>query len=210
LAVTQRSYDQFCPVATSLDILGDRWSLLLMRDLLWNGPSRFQTRMEGNPGLSPALLTARLSELTDHGMIEKRPVGKRHEYALTEHGRGVEPLIDTLYRLGATMLPHVVLNDAKLDYAVLFAARRQGNDLVGHPEPRSVRCIVDNATTTVVVGPGTMRVQRTSEPVGSVRIGLVDLGGLMVGVLTPEQVEPSELDGEIEAARAVLAAFTPS
>ena len=90
-------YGQFCPVAKSAEVLGNPWSLLIVRELLL-GSTRFTALQKGMPRISPTVLNTRLKELEEHGVIVKRPVsGQRgHEYRLTPAGRELAPVIESL------------------------------------------------------------------------------------------------------------------
>src|ERR1700740_1181065 len=66
-----KSYDQYCPVARSLDVLGERWTLLIVRDLM-TGPKRYTDLRQGLPGIAPGLLTARLPTLEGAGLVARR------------------------------------------------------------------------------------------------------------------------------------------
>jgi DNA-binding HxlR family transcriptional regulator len=79
-----RSYGQYDPLAWALDLVGERWTLLILRDLLL-GPRRFTELLDGLPGLSRALLSTRLRKLEDEGLVrrERGPRG-RHVYAVTD------------------------------------------------------------------------------------------------------------------------------
>jgi DNA-binding HxlR family transcriptional regulator len=97
------SYDQACPVARALDVVGERWTLLVLRDLFRKGPLRFQQFEALLPGIAPTTLSARLKTLEAHGVIETRlyaPHPPRYEYALTEKGRALEPVLKALYGWG--------------------------------------------------------------------------------------------------------------
>jgi DNA-binding HxlR family transcriptional regulator len=96
-------YGQRCPVARALDVVGERWSLLILRDLNRKGPLRFQALAEGLPGLAPNTLSARLKLLEEQGVIgsqlyERHP--PRFEYYLTEKGRALVPVLKALYAWG--------------------------------------------------------------------------------------------------------------
>jgi DNA-binding HxlR family transcriptional regulator len=98
-----RAYNQGCPVAKSLEIVGDRWTLLIVRDLL-PGPRRFADLLESLPGVSPAVLSGRLRRLEAHGIIARtlyseRP--RRASYALTPKGRELERVTGALAVWGA-------------------------------------------------------------------------------------------------------------
>ncbi|MBL1076759.1 transcriptional regulator [Nocardia sp. 2] len=86
-------YGQYCPISRALDLLGERWSLLILRDLC-TGTTRFNDLARGLPGLSRSLLTKRLRRFEKAGLVEK--MGSR--YLLTEAGRELEPI---LFGLGA-------------------------------------------------------------------------------------------------------------
>ncbi|MDW3177146.1 MAG: helix-turn-helix domain-containing protein [Acidimicrobiia bacterium] len=92
-----RSYQLLCPVARSLDVLGDRWTLLLLRDL-HAGPAGF-TELQRGLGMATNLLSTRLRELVDAGMVEKTD----DAYALTEVGRSTDRVLWELVRFGSTI-----------------------------------------------------------------------------------------------------------
>jgi DNA-binding HxlR family transcriptional regulator len=98
----RRTYGQPCPVAYTLDLVGERWTLLIVRDLLF-GPLRFTDLRDGLPGMAPNLLSERLRWLVDRGIAEKvelpRPAA-RTVYALTPRGRQLAPVVHALARFG--------------------------------------------------------------------------------------------------------------
>jgi len=104
--VSRRTYDQYCAVARALDVVGERWTLLLVRELL-TGPKRFKDLLDGLPGIGTTLLTARLKDLEGHGIIRRvtlpPPAGSR-VYELTDLGRSLEPVIMSLSRWGLRLL----------------------------------------------------------------------------------------------------------
>ena len=92
-------YDRRCPVARTLDIIGERWTILLLRDLLLEGPRKFQDFERSMPGISPNTLSARLKRLEEGGVIERRFYEEhppRAEYVLTEKGRALGPAMRAL------------------------------------------------------------------------------------------------------------------
>jgi DNA-binding HxlR family transcriptional regulator len=98
-----RLYGQACPVACSLDVLGDRWTLLIVRDLL-QGRGRFQELTESLPGIAPNILSDRLKLLEEHGIVTRRFYSDhppRAEYVLTEKGRELGVVIGALASWGA-------------------------------------------------------------------------------------------------------------
>ncbi|MCG5443885.1 winged helix-turn-helix transcriptional regulator [Micromonospora sp. NIE79] len=98
-----RSYGDPCGVARGLDIIGERWALLVVRDLLL-GPRRFNDLLGGLPGVSPNVLSQRLRQLTEHGVVHRRDLGpptRVHLYELTEWGRALEPILLQFGRWGS-------------------------------------------------------------------------------------------------------------
>ncbi len=97
-----RPYDQSCPIARTLDIVGDRWTLLVLRDLFL-GSSRFRQFLQSSPGLPPKLLSDRLKKLESHGLVERLVYSQhplRAEYALTDRGRSLAPVLEAMVRWG--------------------------------------------------------------------------------------------------------------
>lgn len=97
-----RHYDQYCPVARSLDVLGERWTLLIVRDLLM-GPQRYTDLREAQPGIATDLLTARLRTLEDAGYVQRRELPRPARvtvYELTDSGRRLGRVVVELARLG--------------------------------------------------------------------------------------------------------------
>ncbi len=104
--MSKRSYNQYCAVARALDIVGERWTLLIVRELL-TGPKRFKDLLEGLPGIGTNLLTTRLKDLERYGVVRRTtlpPPAASKVYELTELGRSLEPVIAALGRWGLEFL----------------------------------------------------------------------------------------------------------
>jgi DNA-binding HxlR family transcriptional regulator len=86
----------FDPVARAMDLIGERWLLVLVRQLL-GGPRGFQMLRE-RTGIAPRVLSSRLRQLTERGFIESVQVGTRQQYALTESGRDLAPIVRSIAR----------------------------------------------------------------------------------------------------------------
>ena len=99
-----RSYpDTLCPVACALDQIGERWTLLILRDLTLHPSRRFQDLIESLKGCAPNTLSARLAALEEAGLIERRLYEQhppRMEYLLTAKGRDVRPVLKALKAWG--------------------------------------------------------------------------------------------------------------
>jgi DNA-binding HxlR family transcriptional regulator len=103
----KKRHDQYCPIARTLDVLGDRWSLLILRELLL-GDRRFVDLREWLPGVSPTLLTKRLQQLTANGLIatiELPPPAARTVYTATARAREAIPILRAMTRFGMKLLP---------------------------------------------------------------------------------------------------------
>jgi DNA-binding HxlR family transcriptional regulator len=91
-----RKYDSRCPVARTLNVIGDRWAILILRDFFLQGPRRFQDFEASLKGITPAVLSQRLKELEGHGVIDSRLYAEhppRRVYDLTEKGRELRPVL---------------------------------------------------------------------------------------------------------------------
>jgi len=95
----RRSYDQFCAVARALDHVSERWTLLIVRNLML-GPRRYSDLMAELPGITTNLLAARLRAMEQSGVVAKQP-GPPARYALTALGAALEPVVVELGRWGA-------------------------------------------------------------------------------------------------------------
>jgi DNA-binding HxlR family transcriptional regulator len=101
-----KRYDEYCPVCHALGLVGERWALLVVRELL-QGPKRYTDLLEGMPGIGTNVLAARLRELEAGGVIQKRklpPPAASTVYELTEYGRQLEEPLYALARWGARSL----------------------------------------------------------------------------------------------------------
>src|SRR3954470_12228348 len=96
-----REYDQVCSIARTLEVLGERWSLLVIRDV-FNGRRRFD-QIQENLGVARNVLSARLARLVEEGILEKRPYQERparYEYFLTEKGLDLWPVMISMMHWG--------------------------------------------------------------------------------------------------------------
>ena len=103
--MTARKYGMKCPVARTLDVIGDRWAVLILRDLFRFETRRFQDFSETLPGLTPSVLSARLKQLEFDGIVGSRTYTDhppRLEYFLTPKGKELGPVLLALKRWGET------------------------------------------------------------------------------------------------------------
>jgi DNA-binding HxlR family transcriptional regulator len=91
-----RKYSMRCSIASTLDVIGDRWTILILRDLFLYPTRRFQDFEASLPGLTPSVLSSRIKELTAHGILTSRLYAEhppRPEYMLTRKGRALNPVL---------------------------------------------------------------------------------------------------------------------
>lgn len=116
-----RSYGDRCGIARALDVVGDRWALLVVRELLF-GPKRFVQVRAGLPGVSPNVLSQRLRELEEAGLVRRdvlEPPASVPVYGLTARGRALEPVLLELGRWGSQ---EPVTTDQELSVSAMLVA----------------------------------------------------------------------------------------
>src|SRR5918999_5518835 len=113
-----KAFDQYCPVAHALSLVGERWALLVVRELL-KGPMRYTDLAAGLPGIGTNILAARLRTLEDGGVVRKRklpPPAASTVYELTEYGEGLDEVMYAMARWGIRTLGPPGAGD-ELDHA---------------------------------------------------------------------------------------------
>jgi DNA-binding HxlR family transcriptional regulator len=166
-------YPQFCALARAAEIIGERWTLLIIRELLL-GPKRFGDLLEHLDGMSPTLLTARLSSLIECNVVQRtvlpRPANAQ-VYELTQIGREIQPAIRELIRWGGRFLfPPVPGDTFEPDWVLL------GLDAIARRTP------VPEISVGLVVIHGTKSAGFTvtgSENGTAIRKGIVDCKGTL-------------------------------
>ena len=101
-----KRYDQYCPIACSLGLVGERWTLLVVRELM-HGPKRYTDLVDGLNGIGTNILAARLKELEAAGLVERRklpPPAASTVYELTPTGQELRPVLHELARFGARLM----------------------------------------------------------------------------------------------------------
>ena len=123
----RRNYKQFCGLARALDRLGERWTLLIVRNLLL-GPKRYSDLLEGLPGITTNLLAQRLRDMEREGLVVRRaapPPVRAHVYELGDNGRALEPAIMELARWGGRFMTSPSEDDTlNIGWGLLSLKRR--------------------------------------------------------------------------------------
>lgn len=129
------SYYQFCPVAKAMELLDERWTLLVLRELL-SGSEHFNDLRRGLPRMSPSLLSKRLRQLVRAGIVDKRDEGGEVRYLPTPAGRELRPVIEALGAWGTRWIGE--LGDEDLDPQLLLWDMHRNIDHAATPGGRTV------------------------------------------------------------------------
>jgi DNA-binding HxlR family transcriptional regulator len=132
------TYGQFCPVAQALDLIGERWTLLVIRELLC-GNYRFNEILHGVPLMSRSLLSQRLKTLEEAGLVERheRPGSNTFEYRLTAAGRELEPVVTGLGVWGTRWVRHKLVAE-ELDPVLFMWDLRRRLDVEQLPQEPTI------------------------------------------------------------------------
>ncbi len=162
-----RSYGQYCSVAKALDIVGERWTLLIVRELLARGACRYTDLRAGLPGIATNLLADRLRDLEVAGIVAREnapPPVATTLFSLTERGAALESVISELGRWGVPLMrehsPDDVFRGQWLRLPVdMFLADRTPDEPVV-----SVEVHADDEAVVLVAGAGTVTMRLGSDP----------------------------------------------
>lgn len=209
----KRTYREYCAIARSLDLLGQRWTLLIVRDLFL-GPQRYTDLQAGLPGIASDILTARLRTLEDEGLVRRRelpPPAPATVYELTEAGRRLGPLIRALGEVGLTLLdtpaPDQPINPGPVVMSLNLRFRAdEASDVT-----ETYGLGIDGQAFTVAVERGTVRTERGA-PTSPIATFKTD-ARTMVALLRGESAAAAaavEVEGDPAALKRFTAAFGPA
>jgi DNA-binding HxlR family transcriptional regulator len=149
-----RSYGQYCALAKSLDVVGDRWTLLVVRELL-EGPQRYGDLLAGLAPIATDMLAGRLRDLEAHGLVRKRTLPKPASasvYELTDDGRALEDVINAFARWGRHLIETRDDGDVVRPEWLTRAVRAYARVDRSGP-PVTVRLVTPEGGATVRIGP---------------------------------------------------------
>jgi DNA-binding HxlR family transcriptional regulator len=210
----RRGYGQYCAISGALDVLGERWTLLIVRDLFL-GPKRYTDLREGLPGIATDLLTARLRTLERAGLVRRRTLPRPAPatvYELTDRGRLLGPVLRGLAQVGFTLL-HEVPEDADVPPERLALALRAAYRPTAAPEDDATyQLILDDEPFVAAVRAGELDVARGTTPRAdlTLRSDPVTLIRLLQGGTTADEALTAgrlEADGPRAALDRFVAAF---
>jgi DNA-binding HxlR family transcriptional regulator len=221
------SYHQFCAVARTLDAIGSRWTLLIVRELVLRGPLTAAAIGRGLPDVPPNQLAERLAELEALGLARRTAEpGRTRRYELTERGRRLGPVVDALADFGLgelaavpepdeALLPHVLMRQLELRYDTL---RGDAEGVDGHFEleitdPDALWSLEPGATAArrwaLDAGADGLRI-RTGACLNAdarLRMTAATCAGLVAGRRPP--AEALDITGAADAAAALLDLLAP-
>jgi DNA-binding HxlR family transcriptional regulator len=188
--MARRSYGQICGLSHALEVLGERWALLIIRDLLVR-PKRFTDLRQGLPRIPTNVLSARLKELEGAGVVHRRVLPRPANavvYELTDYGRQLEDIVLALGRWGAQNMGPAEPDDILTSDSLIMAMRSTYHADSNSPEPLSYQLRVADIVITLALEDGELRTTDGAAPDPDLVIetgpGLTEL---LTARTTPEQ-----------------------
>jgi DNA-binding HxlR family transcriptional regulator/putative sterol carrier protein len=194
-----RRYGQYCPVAKSLDVLGERWTLLVVRNLIM-GPQRYTDLREALPGLATDLLTARLRTLEEAGYVARRQLPRPAPvtvYELTPTGQRLALVVLELGRVGLALLGRPADDDLVTSDALVLSLRPSFRPDVAGDVEESYQVELDGEPYVVNVHSGSAETDRgtASDPRLTLATSTRTFARLLSGVIDPRAALS---DGELK------------
>jgi DNA-binding HxlR family transcriptional regulator len=203
--LAMRTYGEYCSIARSLDVLGDRWTLLIVRELASQAPCRYTDLRRGLPGIATNLLAERLRELEYAGVVSRKdapPPVATTLFRLTERGEELRPLLDHLRRWGIPLMAEVRDEDAVRGHWLTDTLAIMLSDQHQDAGPAVIEARIGDVVLAIQLGNGPVRA--TSGPAaGEPNLTLTGeprvVMGLLLGVLSPAKAaaEGVRADGNI-------------
>ena len=195
-----RTYGQYGGLATAVELIGERWALLIVRDLLV-GPRRYTDLKKGLPRIPTNILSARLKELQDGGVIRRVPMRRCGlVYELTDYGRELEPIVYALVRWGLRALGEPDGDDTVSADALAIALRAVFRSEAAQPGDYELR--VDDVALRVQVD-DTLRITQLAPPAPPVG-GALPPGQSAITITAGSGIRHL-LTGRVDAAAAIAA-----
>lgn len=199
----QRTYGQFCGIAHALDLVGERWGLLVVRDLIL-GAKRFTDLQRCLPGIGTNILSTRLRQLEQSGVVQRRvlpPPAGSTVYELTEYGRELEEILLALGRWGAKSIGVREPDQALRSGWIGVAMRAYADPTATVGLDASCKLVLDHSILRVELVDGDIRISEGSSEPADLVIETQDetLIGLLAGFLPPSEMIESgalKLEGD--------------
>ena len=201
-------YQTFCPVGAALNVVGERWALLIVRDLFL-GPRRYSELLKGLGGVPTDILAARLRTLQAEGVVRQVGEGRSQRYELTDSGRALGPVLRELGRWGADRL-RLPADPSEIPTRVPLTSLLLG----GAPYPRQANgeyeVHVGEETVQVEVDAGQIHAASDSEPDTTIELTRLGMRALILGARASEIEQAGDLSiqGNRRRAHALLNSLT--
>ena len=157
-----RSYDEYCAIAKSLDVVGDRWTLLIVRELALRGGCRYTDLRQGLPGIATNLLADRLRELEHAGVVAREdapPPIATTLFHLTPRGEQLRPVLDDLFRWGLPLMVEQKPDDAVRSHWLAGALEVILSDHSPEQPPVAIEIRTGDEPITIEAADGNVRIR---------------------------------------------------
>jgi DNA-binding HxlR family transcriptional regulator len=194
-----RSYGQYCSVAKALDVVGDRWTLLIVRELLLQGPSRYTDLRGGLPGIATNMLADRLRELEAAGLVlreEAEPPVATTLFRLTDTGAELSPIVNALGAWGVRYMAEPAESDEFRNHWFAFPASLFLHDREPEGPPIAIELRTTGRPAVIEVADGAVSTRLGTTPSpdlvldGSPKLIL----GLLSAHLSPDEAREAGLE----------------
>jgi DNA-binding HxlR family transcriptional regulator len=183
-----RSYDEYCAIAKSLDVVGDRWTLLIVRELALRGACRYTDLRNGLPGIATNLLAERLRELERAGLIAREdapPPIATALFRLTLRGEQLRPVLEALTRWGVPLMTEQSPGDAVRSHWLAWAFELMLTDRQPDASPVTVEIRTGDQPIVIETRDGTLHIRLGSTDSADARLAgpPMPIMGLLLGLL---------------------------
>lgn len=213
--MSARTYGQYCGLARAMELIGERWAMLIIRDLI-HGPKRFTDLQRGLPKIPTNVLSARLKELEQAGVVERRVLphpARSVVYDLTEYGRELEGVVLDLALWGTRALGEPRPDDTVNPASLLIGLRAAFQPDAARGVHASIQLRVDDAVVHLRIDDGTLALGEGELPDADLAIDTDKrLRTLMSGELSPAEAIESgtvRLTGDPRLLEQFARAFSP-
>jgi DNA-binding HxlR family transcriptional regulator len=194
-----RSYDEYCAIAKSLDVVGDRWTLLIVRELALRGACRYTDLRNGLPGIASNLLAERLRELEHAGVIAREdapPPIATTLYRLTPRGEQLRPVLDGLFQWGLALMTEQKPTDAVRSHWLAGALEVMLTDRTPDGSPATVELRTGDQPIVIEARDGTIHARLGSADSADATLTgpPKQIMGLLLGLLEPADAKASGVD----------------
>ena len=194
-----RSYDEYCAIAKSLDVVGDRWTLLIVRELALRGACRYTDLRNGLPGIATNLLAERLRELEQAGVITREdapPPIASTLFRLTPRGEQLRPVLDDLFRWGLPLMTEQKPRDAVRSHWLAGALEAMLIDHQPDAPPLTIQLQTGDQPIVIETRDGTIhaRVGAADNPDATLTGPARPIMGLLLGLLEATEAKASAVD----------------